>query len=77
MKAAAWRSLILGAWLLALPDPAIGGWHLHVVEGESIIADAVRRIRRAGAKYHLQPHVVNNIAVRFREAATAPLDPRF
>src|SRR4051794_12823625 len=61
--------------LLAIPDPGIGGYHLHVVNGPAIIDQSIRRIRQAGVKYHLQPQVVTNLAARFAQAATAQLQP--
>jgi hypothetical protein len=60
---------------LALPDPRIGGYHLHVVNGQAIIDQALRRIRQAGAKYHLQPQTVTKLCARFTQAATAELQP--
>jgi hypothetical protein len=66
---------LIGEVDLALPDPRISGYHLHVVNGQPIIDQALRRIRHAGAKYHLQPQAVNNLCARFAEAATAELEP--
>src|SRR5215211_2854570 len=66
---------LVGEVDLAIPDPSIGGYHLHVVGGPDLIEQAERRIRQAGAKYHLQPQVVTNLCARFRAAATAELEP--
>jgi hypothetical protein len=66
---------LMGEVDLALPDPRIGGYHLHVVNGQAIIDEAVRRIRQAGTKYHLQPQIVTNLCAHFTQAATAELEP--
>jgi hypothetical protein len=67
--------MLVGDVDLAVPDVRIGGYHVHVVNGPTLIEESVRRIRQAGAKYHLQPQVVTNLCARFTQAATAELDP--
>jgi hypothetical protein len=67
--------MLTGTVDLAIADPTIGGYHVHVVNGPAIIEQSVRRIRQAGTKYHLQPQIVSNLASRFAQAATAQLHP--
>jgi hypothetical protein len=68
--------MLVGTVDLALADPAIGGYHVHVVNGPALIADATKRIHHAGVKYHLRPEIVTNLAARFAQAATAELEPQ-
>jgi hypothetical protein len=50
--------------------PGRGGYDVHVVGAERLIAEAVRRIRAAGQRYRLRETAVANLVDQFRRAAT-------
>ncbi len=54
----------------ALVDrPAEGGFDVHVVDAEPIIAAAERRIREAGRRYHLSQGATANLVEHFNRSA--------
>jgi hypothetical protein len=60
---------MLGTIDLAIERPEIAGYDVHVVGAEAIIADALRRIRQAGQKYHLTDTAVRNLEAHFLRGA--------
>jgi hypothetical protein len=46
-------------------------YDLHVVEGEKLLDDALRRIRQAARKYNLKPNVTQTVIGQFTAGATA------
>src|SRR5579859_1164458 len=64
---------MLGTIDQAVQRPEIAGYDVHVLGAEAIIADALRRIRQAGQKYHLSDTAVRNLEAHFLSGATQRL----
>jgi hypothetical protein len=60
---------LLGTIEQMVDRPDFGGYDVQVLDGPAIIADALRRIRQAGAKYRLPPPAVSKLAADFVRGA--------
>ena len=64
--------MLLGTIDAVVHHPAEQRYDLHVVEGPTLIADAVTRIRQAGRRYHLTAAVTQNLIEQFKRGASSP-----
>jgi hypothetical protein len=65
--------MLLGTIDAVVRHPAEQRYDLHVVEGPTLIADAVTRIRQAGLKYRLTAAATQNLIEQFKRGAGSPL----
>ncbi len=64
--------MLVGEIDAVVRHPAAQRYDLHVVEGPTLIADAVIRIRQAGLKYHLTAAATQNLIEHFKRGAGSP-----